>query len=281
MVDIGAVVLATDRSAPPAELARAVQDRGLESLFFGEHTHIPVSRATPFPLADELPEEYHRTLDPYAASAVAAAVTSTLRVGTCISLIAQRDPILTAKEVATIDLTSGGRFELGVGHGWNVEEAADHGVDWSTRRKRVRETVEAMKALWTEEEAGYDGDIVSFERSWMWPKPVQRPHPPVLLGAGPGPKNFAAIIDWADGWMPVPFFGHTPADVVALRHAAEDAGRDPATLRITVDGLYPQPELIEPWAAVEVDRVLVPLPSEPLAGAVEGLLDGAAALIAR
>lgn len=277
MVAIGAVLVATDRSASPAELGEACEERGLESLFFAEHTHIPVSRATPFPLAAELPDEYHRTVDPYVACAVAAAVTENLRVGPCISLVAQHDPILLAKTIATIDLTSGGRFELGVGHGWNVEEAADHGVDWATRRQRVRETVEAMKVLWTEEQAAYSGDIIRFDPCWQWPKPVQRPHPPVLLGAGPGPKNFAAIIGWADGWMPVPFFGHTPDHVVALRRAAEDAGRDPATIGITVDGVYPTPELVEPWLAIDVDRILVPLPPEPLSAA-EALLDGAASL---
>jgi len=225
-MDIGVVILPTDRSARPAELARAVEERGLESLFFGEHTHIPAERQSPYPLGDELPDEYRRTLDPFTALAAVATATSSLRFGTCVCLIAQRDPILTAKEVATLDLLSSGRVDLGVGYGWNVEEARNHRVDWSTRRRRVQEHVLAMQALWCNDLASFHGDLVDFDDVWMWPKPIQRPHPPVIVGAGPGPRTFDAIVEWADGWFPVPFLGHQPGDVAVLRSKAEDAGRD-------------------------------------------------------
>jgi probable F420-dependent oxidoreductase len=277
-MDIGLAILPTDRSALPAELARAAEERGLESLFFGEHTHIPSRRQSPYPLGDELPDEYRRTLDPFVALAAVATATTRLRFGTCICLIAQRDPIIAAKDVATLDVLSGGRVELGVGDGWNVEEAADHGVDWSTRRRRVREHVLAMKSLWRDDVASFHGQMVDFDEVWMWPKPVQRPHPPVIVGASPGPRTFEAIVEWADGWFPVPFFGHQPDDVKVLAAKAEEAGRDPATVTVHVNGVLPDVASAEPWAAVGAQRVLVPLPSEPL-DTLLPILDAAAALV--
>jgi len=277
-MDIGVVILPTDRSARPAELARAVEERGLESLFFGEHTHIPSRRQSPYPLGDELPDEYRRTLDPFAALGAVATATTSLRFGTCICLLAQRDPIITAKEVATLDLLSDGRIELGVGYGWNIEEAANHGVDWSTRRRRVREQVLAMKALWGSDVASFHGEMVDFDDVWMWPKPAQRPHPPVIVGAGPGPRTFDAIVEWADGWFPVPFLGHQPGDVLTLNIKAEQAGRDPATLAVHVNGVLPDAASVEKWATVGARRVLVPLASEPLEVLLP-TLDAAAALV--
>ena len=276
---LGVVVLPTDRSAPVDALAVAAEERGLESLFVGDHTHIPASRASASPLGGELSDEYRRIHDPFVVLATAAARTERLRIGTAVYLVAQRDPILTAKQVASLDFVSGGRFVFGVGNGWNAEEAANHGVDFATRRARIREYVLAMRALWTQDEASYQGEFVAFDRVWMWPKPVTRPHPPVLLGAGPGPRNFGAIVEVFDGWLPVPFFGHVPEHVTALRLFADERGRDPRTLSIHVNGALAQPRFLDPWAEVGANRALVPLPSAPL-DAVLPLLDQAAALVA-
>jgi len=278
-MDVGIVVIPSDQSAPITDLARESEARGLHTLHVGgDHPHIPISRATPFPVAGELPEEYKRSLDPIVALAAAAAVTSTIRLGTCIYLSAQRDTIDTAKKIASLDHVSGGRVEFGVGFGWNVEEAEDHGVVWKQRRAFVREQVLAMKALWTEDEASFHGEHIDFGPSWMWPKPVQQPHVPVLLGASLGPRTIEGIIEWADGWFPVPYWGHTPDDAVRLRQAAEDAGRDPATLQIIVDGVMADPAQVEPWHAIDVDAVLVVMPTVPLDDALP-ILDDAAALL--
>lgn len=278
-MDIGIVVLPTDTSARLDDLAVAAEDRGLTHLYVGgDHTHVPAVRSTPFPGADELPEEYTRTYDPLVALAAAAARTSRIRLGTCIHLVAQRDPISTAKQVASLDALAPGRVDYGVGYGWNVEEAADHGVEWSTRRQRVDEYLAAMRVLWTEDEGSFDGEFVSFERAWMWPKPATPPR--VLLGASPGPRTFDAIAGWADGWFPVPFWGHTPAHVDDLRRAAEERGRDPGELAVIVDGVLPDPAMVDPWVAAEVEAVVVPIPSVPLDEALPQL-DAAAALIER
>jgi probable F420-dependent oxidoreductase len=279
-VRVGLVYLPTDRSVGVDDLAVAAEARGFESLFLGEHSHIPVSRRSPFIMGTDLPDEYRRTLDPFVALGAAAARTSTIRLGTCVYLLAQRDPISTAKQAATLDHLSGGRFELGIGFGWNAEEAANHGVAWGTRRRRTAEHVAAMRALWTEEVASFDGEFVHLEPSWMWPKPVQPNGPPVIVGCGPGPRNFAAIVEWADGWFPVPFLGHTADDVLALRRAAADAGRDPRELRITVNGVLPDAAQFETWRELGVHRVLVPLASGPFEE-VAPVLDLAAPLVER
>lgn len=278
-MDIGIVVIPTDRSANIVELATATEQRGLASLHVGgDHTHIPARRTTPFPGGGALPDEYVRALDPIVALSAAAAVTSRIRLATCIYLTAQRDPIDTAKKIASLDHVSGGRVEFGVGYGWNVEEADDHGVAWGARRDVVREQVLAMKALWVEDEATFRGEHVSFERAWMWPKPAARPHPPVVVGASPGPRTFGAIAEWADGWYPVPFWGHTPDDVERLRGIAADRGRDPRALRIVVDGLLAEPAQLEPWARVGADAALIAVPSVALADALP-ILDAAASLV--
>lgn len=278
-MDVGIVVIPTDQSAPITELARAAEERGLHTLHVGgDHTHIPVARTTPFPVAGELPDEYRRSVDPIVALSAAAAVTSTIRLGTCIYLSAERDTIDTAKKVASLDHLSGGRVEFGVGYGWNVEEAEHHGVDWKQRRAYVREQVLAMKALWTQDEASFHGEHVSFGPSWMWPKPASRPHPPVFIGASPGPKMTEAMVEWGDGWMPVPFWSHTPDDVVRLRRSLADAGRDPATLQIIVNGVMADPAQVEPWHVIGVDAVLVVMPTVPLADSL-AVLDAAATLL--
>lgn len=262
---MGVTVFATDRAVGPAELAREAEARGFDSMYFPEHTHIPVSRRTPAPTGDaELPEEYRRTLDPFVALGAAAAVTERLRLGTGICLVAQREPIVTAKAVATLDHLSGGRFVFGVGFGWNREEAADHGVEFSKRRERVREQMLAMQRLWSEDEAGFDGEHVRFEPSWSWPKPVQQPRPPVLVGGGAGPKLFAHIAEWADGWIPIGGAG-VAAALPDLRRAFESAGRDPAALEVVVFGAMPDPGKLEYYESMGVTEVVCRLPSAPRA----------------
>ena len=216
-------MFATDQSIGVVELARAAEERGFASFYVPEHTHIPSSRATPAPAGEPLGEEYSHSLDPFVSLTAAAAVTERLVVGTGIALVAQRDPIVMAKEVASLDLVSNGRFVLGIGFGWNREEMAHHGVRYADRRAVAREKVLAMKALWSEDEASFSGDHVSFEPTWSWPKPVQRPHPPILIGGGGGPKLFEAIADYADGWIPIGG-GGVRAALPELRAAFERAG---------------------------------------------------------
>ena len=185
----------------PGALARLVQEHGQESLFFAEHTHIPASRESPWPGGAELPRKYSHTYDLFVALTAAAVSTSSLRIGSGICLVVERDPITTAKEVASLDHLSGGRFEFGVGAGWNREEMANHGTDPRTRMRLMAERVAAMKAIWTEDEASYAGEFVSFERIWSWPKPAQRPHPPVLIG-GNGPTVLERVLAYGDAWLP-------------------------------------------------------------------------------
>jgi probable F420-dependent oxidoreductase len=223
-------MVATDRGLGVADLARAVEERGLDGLWLPDHTHIPVSRQTPYPLGGELPERYQRTLDPLAALAMAAAVTSRIRVGTGVLLAAQRDPIVTAKALATIDQQSGGRLAVGVGYGWNLEEMRDHGVDPAARRARVRDHVLAMRRLWEEEKAEFHGQYAEFAPSWSWPKPAQRPLP-VLVGGAATRTVFAHIAEFGQGWVPTG--GRSLADGVPwLRETVAEAGRDPGDLEI-------------------------------------------------
>ena len=179
---IGATIFATDYCIALTELAPALEERGFESLFVPEHTHIPTSRRSPWQGGAELPREYSHTLDPFVALSAAAAVTSTLRLGTGICLVTERDPIVTAKAVASLDLVSGGRFDFGIGAGWNAEEMEHHGTRFETRFRVMEDRVKAMQAIWAQDEASYEGEFTSFEPSWSWPKPVQKPHPPILLG---------------------------------------------------------------------------------------------------
>lgn len=280
-MDIGLVTLPTDGSARFDDLAVAAEERGLTHLYAGgDHTHIPASRVTPFPGGGDLPDDYKHTYDPLVAVAAAAARTSRIRLGPCIHLTAQRDPISTAKQLASLDALAPGRIDYGVGYGWNVEEAADHGVEWRARRARVHEYVAAMKALWCDDEASFTGSYVSFDRAWMWPKPATPPR--VILGASPGPRTFAAIADWGDGWFPVPFWGHTPDHAAELRHTAASRGRDPAELAVIVDGVLTDPAMIDPWAEADtpVEAVLVAVPSLPLDDLLPQL-DAAATLVER
>jgi probable F420-dependent oxidoreductase len=272
-------MFATDQSIDMAEFARAVEARGLSSLYLPEHTHIPTSRVTPPPTGDaELADEYKHTLDPFVALGIAAAVTERLIVGTGICLIAQREPIVTAKAIATLDQQSGGRFVLGMGFGWNADEAAHHGVDMPTRRERAREHLLAMRALWRNDEGEYHGEYVDFSPSWSWPKPATAAGPPVLIGGAAGPKLFAAVAEYADGWIPIGGAGIREA-LPALQAACEARGRDPQSLRIVPFGTVPNAGKIEYYASLGIDEIVLRVPS---AGAerVLPLLDRYAELVA-
>jgi probable F420-dependent oxidoreductase len=231
----GVSIFPTDTSIRPDELAREVEARGFDSLWFPEHSHIPTSRKTPWGGKEgmpPLPEQYWRTLDQFVALAYAASATTDLRLGAGITLLAQRDPIWTAKEVATVDHLSGGRVNFGVGYGWNKEEMTHHGVAYKDRRALMREKILMMKALWTEEEASFEGERISLEPSWAWPKPVQKPHPPVFLGADPGPKTLADIVEYCDGWLPNARRYNISEQVDKVRQALADAGRDVSDFQI-------------------------------------------------
>jgi probable F420-dependent oxidoreductase len=259
----GLVIFPTDDSMRPDDLARAAEERGFESLFFPEHTHIPSSRKTPYPGGGPLPREYTRSHDPFVALAMAGAVTKKLRLGTGICLVVERDPIVLAKEVATLDYLTGGRAILGIGAGWNVEEMANHGTDFKTRWRLLRERVEAMKAIWQNEEAEYHGELVSFDPIWSFPKPVQKPHPPVLLG-GHGTKALERVVRYCDGWMPISLrAGDLQKEIGELRTLAEKAGRDPRSISISVFWAQPDRETIDAYQAMGVERVILALPPAP------------------
>lgn len=254
----GITTFATDVSMDVAELAREAEARGFDSLYIPEHTHIPASRRTPAPTGGELAEEYRRSVDPFVALAAAAATTERISIGTGICLVAQRDPIITAKAVATLQNLSRGRFVLGIGFGWNVEEMHNHGVDPLTRRARVREHILAMKALWQDDEASFDGEFVSFDRVWSWPKPDLPV--PVLVGGGNGPKLFSHVAEYADGWIPIGGSGLTKA-IPELRALMERAGRDPAGLQVVTFGSIPDPGKLEHFEKIGVTECVFPLPS--------------------
>ena len=254
-------MFATDVSISVHDLAREAEARGLQSLFIPEHTHIPTSRRTPPPTGDaELAEEYRRTVDPFVALGAAATITEHIRLGTGICLVAQREPIVTAKAVATLDHVSGGRFDFGIGFGWNHDEMEQHGVDPTTRRALTREHVLAMKALWTEDVASYDGELVHLAPSWSWPKPVQPGGPPILIGGAAGPKLFAHIAEYADGWIPIGGAG-VRAALDDLARACERFGRDPADLRIVPFGTIPDRGKVEYYEAMGVTEIVLRVPT--------------------
>ncbi len=260
---IGVTIFATDLSMNPIELAREAEARGFHGLYVPEHTHIPLSRRTPPPTGDsELAEEYKRTLDPYVTLAAAAAVTSRLRLGTGIALVAQHDPIVLAKTLATLDHLSEGRLVLGIGYGWNVDEMESHGVDARRRRAITREKMLAMQALWSLEVAEYHGEFVRFAPSWQWPKPVQKPRPRVWIGGGAGPILFDHIAEYADGWMPIGGAG-LQAALPELRRACEARGRDPAALDVVPMGVLPDAAKLAFYASLGVTEAVLRLPSAP------------------
>jgi probable F420-dependent oxidoreductase len=258
-MDFGVAIFPTEDVPDPAELARMAEERGFESLLFPEHTHIPASRESPWPGGAELPPEYSRTYDPFIALMAAADATERLRVGTGICLVIERDPIVTAKEVASVDRLSGGRFLFGIGAGWNLEEMRNHGTDPSHRFALMREQIEAMKAIWSDDEASYAGEYVSFEKIWCWPKPLQQPHPPVLVG-GSGPHVLDRVLAYGDEWMPnrvkeeeiIPRFEE-------LARRASEAGRDP--IPITLVGMTRDTTRIERFERAGVHRSVFWLPA--------------------
>ncbi len=239
MPNFGVQIFPTDQSIQPVELARAVEDRGLDSLFFPEHSHIPVSRKTPFPGGSELPEQYRRTHDPFVALGAAAAVTSRITLGTGICLVIQRDPIHLAKECASVDMISGGRFVLGIGAGWNVEEMSDHGADYNNRWKIVREKILAMKAIWSQDVAEFHGEFVDFDPLWSWPKPAQAGGPPVWMGAN-SKWVFDRVVEYCEGWMPIG--GPGSGGMEKLHAAADKAGRDFDSVTLALFGAPDDPE---------------------------------------
>jgi len=257
---LGITTFVTDESIDPVRLAREVEARGFHSLYIPEHTHIPASRRTPLPMGDgTLPEEYKRTVDPFVALGAAAAVTSRIKLGIGVCLVAQHEPIVTAKALATLDRIANGRFVFGIGFGWNREEMESHGVDFRRRRARVREHVLAMQRLWTNERASFDGEFVRFEESWSWPKPVQQPRPPILIGGAAGPKLFAHIAEYADGWTPIGG-GGVREGMQDLRRAMEQAGRDPAVLQVVAFGSTPDPRKLEYYASIGVTEAVLRVP---------------------
>lgn len=279
---IATTIFLTDETVTPVRLARELEQRGFAGLYLPEHTHIPVSRRTPYPAGGDLPREYGRTLDPFVALGQAAAVTERIALGTGITLVAQHDPVDLAKQVATLDHLSGGRFTLGVGYGWNVEEAADHGVAWSTRRELARDRMALMRALWSAEPTAYDGEFGSVQASFAFPKPVRAPRGPVvgprtLIGGGAGPKLFAAIAEHADGWLPIGGRGLTES-VPKLRAAWEEAGRDPKDLQVVPYAVLPDAGKLAYYAELGIEEVVLQLPP---AGEREVLrvLDGYAAYL--
>ena len=273
----GVTMFPTEYAISPTELARALEERGFESLFFPEHTHIPTSRRTPWPGGAELPREYSYTFDPFVALSAAATVTERLRIGTGICLVIERDPITLAKEVASLDFLSGGRFLFGIGGGWNEEEMEDHGTDPAKRWKLLRERVKAMKAIWTEDEAEFHGRAVDFDPIWSWPKPVQKPHPPILVG-GSGPHTLQRVIEYGDAWMPISGQDQTPLSerIAELNRLAAEAGREPVP--VTVYGAQGRPEVIRQYAEIGVERCVFWTPPAP-ADEVLPLLDRYAELI--
>ena len=258
---VGVTMFATDYSIRVDDLARACEERGFESLWLPEHTHIPASRRSPWPGGAELPKEYWHTYDLFVALATAAAVTTTLKVASGICLLVERDPIVVAKEVASIDALSRGRMLFGIGGGWNAEEMENHGTVFKTRCRLLRERVLALKQIWTEDEASFAGEFVNFERIWSWPKPVQKPHPPILLG-GHGPKALARVVDYCDGWLPIGVrAGDLFAGIEALRALAVEKGRDPKTISISVYGTPADEDMLKRMRDGGIDRAIFALPS--------------------
>jgi probable F420-dependent oxidoreductase len=259
---IGVCMFATDYAIRIDELARAAEDRGFESLFVPEHTHIPVSRRTPFPAGGPLPKEYSHTFDPFVSLMAAAAATKKIRVGTGICLIIERDTIVTAKEVASLDVLSGGRFELGVGAGWNAEEMENHGTQFKTRFKKMSEQILAMKEIWTKDEAEFHGQFVNFDKIWSWPKPAQKPNPPVLMGGESG-HTLQRVVDFCEGWFPR---GRAPEVIISgladLKARAAKKGRDMKTISVSVFGARAEEAGLEQLAQAGATRAILRLPSD-------------------
>jgi len=259
---IGLTMFPTEYAIQPHDLAREAEARGFESLWLPEHSHIPTSRKSPWPGGGELPKPYYYSYDPFVSLAAAAALTKTIKLATGVCLVIQRDPIHTAKEVSTLDRLSSGRFLFGIGAGWNAEEMADHGTAFETRFKLMRERILAMKEIWTHEKAQFAGEFVKFDETFQWPKPVQKPHPPIIIGGG-FPHAAKRAIAYGDGWVPIGGRLDPLQVLPQFRKMAKDAGRDPASLSFSLFGVARDPELLKRYRGAGVDRVVLQLPSKP------------------
>ncbi len=263
MVDFGVSIFPTDKAIDPMSVAIEAENRDFESLWFPEHSHIPTSRVSPWggrEGAPPLPEEYWRSHEQFVALGMAGAVTKKIKLASGICLVAQRDPIWLAKQVATVDALTGGRLLFGIGYGWNREELAHHGVAWTERRAVLREHILAMKELWTKDEAEYHGDYVDFGSSWSWPKPTQKPHPPIILGGTDGPKTMADIIEFCDGFMPISGRYDFAQQITTLKQLAEDAGRDPNSFEFGQFAVPAKTEIVDSLIEAGIHRIVLALP---------------------
>ena len=277
---LGITAFLTDRDMTPADLGRAVEDRGFDSLYLPEHTHLPVRADTPPALVEGVHlDDYRRSLDPFVALSMAAAVTERITLGTGVVLAAQHDPIVLGKLIATLDHLSGGRVVFGLGFGWNREEAADHGVPFGERRAVAREHVLCMQALWSQEQPEFHGHYVDLDPCWSWPKPVQQPRVTTLVGGGAHPGVFDAIAEYADGWLPIGGSGLAEA-LPRLRKAVEAHGRDPGSVRVVPFGTVPGVEKLERYRDLGVDEVVLRVPSGT-ADEMLAVLDAHAAYVER
>lgn len=263
-MQFGGAMFFTDYAMEATDFARALEDRGFESVWAPEHSHIPLSRGSGFPAGGELPRKYAECMDPFVSLSAAAAVTKTIKLGTGVALVVQRDPIQTAKLVASIDQVSKGRFLFGIGGGWNAEEMADHGTaDFKGRWKLVRERVEAMKAIWTQEHPEYSGDLVKFPPMMAWPKPVQTPYPPIIVG-GAFPYGARRAIAYGNGWIPHkarPQYGDVSDFMPEFQKMAREAGRDPASIPVTIWGVANDLDQLRRYQDIGVSRVIVSMDS--------------------
>lgn len=259
-MQFGATIFVTEYSIRPEELAREMEARGFESLWIPEHTHIPASRRTPYPAGGDLPKEYWHTYDPFLSLTAAAMVTTTLKLATGICLVIERDPITTAKEVATLDRLSNGRVLFGIGGGWNAEEMENHGTEYKTRWRLLRERVLAMKEIWTKDEAEFHGEFVNFDPIWAYPKPVQKPHPPILMG-GNGATTLDRVVEFCDGWLPIAMRSDDLTErITELKRKAEAAGRDPNSIPVTIFAARPERAAIEKLEQAGVSRAVFMMP---------------------
>jgi probable F420-dependent oxidoreductase len=261
-MEFGVGIFCTDYSISPAELAVALEERGFDSLWAPEHSHIPASRRTPTPGGGELAKRYYDVMDPFVTLTAAAAATKRLKLGTGVCLVIQRDTIQTAKLVASLDQVSGGRFLFGIGGGWNAEEIEDHGTEFATRFKKMREQIEAMKEIWTKPKSEYHGDMVDFSPMMTWPKPVQKPHPPIIVG-GAFPWAARRAIRYGDGWIPIAGgarYGDPFDYLPRFQRMAEEAGRDPQSLPVTLGGAPEDADLLKRYGDLGVVRVNFPIP---------------------
>jgi probable F420-dependent oxidoreductase len=275
---LGVAIFPTEYTIRPDDFARACEERGFESIWFPEHTHIPSSRKTPYPAGGELPKEYSHTHDPFVALMAAAAVTTKIKLATGICLVVERDPIVTAKEVASLDFLSNGRLLFGIGGGWNVEEMENHGMPFGKRWRLLRERIEAMKEIWTKDEAEYHGELVSFDPIWSWPKPVQKPHPPIILGSA-SKMGIKRVVEYCDGWIPIGLaLPDLPGAIQSLHAQAEAKGRDPQSIEVSVFWAPPDKDQLKHYQDVGVARGVLALPPVDRDQVLQ-MLDGMAKLV--